>query len=132
MVLAGLVLAGCGDNESFKNDPRPPAPINISAVVNNDRVTVDPRTFGGGPVVIRVANLTDQTQKVTVETDELGASTAGLKQTTSAINPQGTATLKLDMKQGRYSVSVSGDGIRPAKVRVSGERKSSQDQLLLP
>jgi hypothetical protein len=125
-------MAGCGDDKDFANDPRPPAPINVSAVVNDERVTVDPATFGGGPVVIRVANLTDETQKVTVETDQLGADSAGLKQTTSAINPQGTATLKLDMKEGTYTVSVDGSGIEGAKVRVSGERESSQDELLLP
>jgi hypothetical protein len=104
----------------------------VSAVVSDGRVTVDPATFGGGPVVIRVANLTDETQKVTVETDQLGADSAGLKQSTSAINPQGTATLKVEMTEGAYTVSTDGGSIEPAKVRVSGPRKSSQDELLLP
>jgi hypothetical protein len=132
VVLAALALAGCGDDENFANDPRPPAPINVSAVVNDERVTVDPASFGGGPVVIRVANLTDETQKVTVKTDQLGADSAGLEQSTPAINPDGTATLKLDMKEGTYSVSVDGEGIDAAKVKVGTQRKSSQDELLLP
>lgn len=79
-----------------------------------------------------IANLTEQAHKVTVETDELGAGSPGLKQTTSAINPGGTATLKIDLRRGDYTVTVGESGIQDARLKVGAERPSSQDQLLQP
>lgn len=129
--MAVLALAGCGESTDYVNDPRPPAPIDVSAAISEEKVTVSPDTFGAGPITLIIANLTDDTQKVTVQTDDL-SNEAGIKQTSSAINPQGTATLKVDVGQGRYTVSVDGAGIRPARMKVGRDRPSSQDQLLQP
>ncbi|MEA2124603.1 MAG: hypothetical protein QOI80_1385 [Solirubrobacteraceae bacterium] len=128
---AALVLAGCGSESDYANDPRPPTPINISASISPDKVTVSPQEFGAGPVTFLIANLTDDTQQVTVETQDL-AQKAGIKQTSSLINPQGTATLKVDVKEGDYTVSVKSASIQEAHIKVGAERKSSQDQLLQP
>jgi hypothetical protein len=130
-LVAALTLVGCGSESDYKNDPRPPSPINISAAISPDKVTVSPQQFGAGPVTFLIANLTDDTQEVTVETEDL-ANKAGIKQTTSPINPQGTATLKVDVKQGEYVVRTKSATIREAHIKVSAERKSSQDTLLQP
>ena len=66
-----------------------------------------------------------------METEDL-ASQAGIKQTTSPINPQGTATLKLDVKEGKYVVRTKSSSIREAHISVGAERESSQDTLLQP
>jgi hypothetical protein len=132
VVVAALAIAGCGSSKDYANDPRPSTPINVSAVISQDKVSVDPKTFGGGPVTMIIANLTEKTHKVTVETDELGASNPGLKQTSSSINPQGTATLKVDMKSGSYTVRADDPKIKPAHVKVGKSRASSQDELLQP
>ena len=129
--LVALALAGCGSDADYANDPRPPAPINVSAAISTEKVTISPGNFGAGPVTFLIANLTDSNQQVTVETRDLSEK-AGIKQTSSTINPQGTATMKLDIKQGAYTVSVSSKGIRPAALKVGGERESSQDLLLQP
>jgi hypothetical protein len=131
LTAAALALAGCGSQSDYANDPRPPTPINISAAISPDKVTVSPQEFGAGPVTFLIANLTDDTQQLTVETQDL-AQKAGIKQTSSLINPQGTATLKVDVKQGDYTVSVKSASIREAHIKVGAERKSSQDQLLQP
>jgi hypothetical protein len=69
---------------------------------------------------------------VTVETDVLGASSGGIRQSTAPINPQGTATLKLDLRTGRYIVAVADKSIGEARLNVGKPRPSSQDQLLQP
>ncbi len=126
------LLAACGSDPDYANEPRPATPINISAAITDDRITVSPRRFGAGPVVVLIANQTSQAQRVTIESDELGAKTPGIKQQTAPINPQGTATLKIDMSRGRYMVTVDGDGIEETTVRVGRDRGSSSDQLLTP
>jgi hypothetical protein len=131
LVAAALALVGCGSQSDYANDPRPPVPINISASISPDKITVSPHEFGAGPVTFLIANLTEDSQQVTIETQDLAA-TAGIKQTSSVINPQGTATLKLDVKEGDYTVSVESSSIKEAHMQVSAERESSQDQLLQP
>ncbi len=127
VVVAAAMIAGCGGSRDYANDPRPPTPINVAAAISPDKVKVDPRSFGGGPVTVIIDNLTDKAQKVTVEAAE-----PGLKQTSSSINPQGTATLKVDMKRGAYTVSVEDSKIKPAHVMVGKPRASSQDRLRQP
>jgi hypothetical protein len=126
-LVAALALVSCGSESDYKNDPRPPTPINISAAISPEKVTVSPQKFGAGPVTFLIANLTDDTQEVTVETEDL-ANQAGIKQTTSPI----TATLKVDVKEGEYVVRTKSSSIREAHISVGGERKSSQDTLLQP
>lgn len=132
LVCATFAMAGCGGEGDFANEPRPPSPINVTASITDEKITVSPRSFGAGPVVMIIANQTDEAQRVTVETDQLAADNPGLKQSTAPINPNGTATLKVLMSEGRYTVSVEGAGIDGTSLRVGEQRPSSQDQLLLP
>jgi hypothetical protein len=131
-LLATLALAGCGSDEDYANRPRPPAPINVTANVSERGITVSPNTFGAGPVEFIIANLTESAQEITIETEELGGSEPGLRQTTRPINPSGTATLKVDMREGEYEMSADGVGIEPAAIEVEGERESAQNELLQP
>ena len=132
LLAATLALAGCGGESDYANNPRPPSPINITAAVTPEKVTVSPSKFGAGPIVLIVANQTSEPQRVTLETDELAGEQGGIKQSTAPINPDGTATLKVDVREGSYEVSVDGDGINAAKVDVGPERESAQNELLQP
>jgi hypothetical protein len=132
LLVASALVAGCGGGGDYANEPRPPAPINVTAAITDGKVTVSPTRFGAGPIVLIIANESGRSHRLTVETNALGESSPGLKQSTGPINPQGTATLKLDMKRGDYTVSVAAQDVRAARVRVGAQRKSSQDQLLLP
>ena len=84
-----------------------------------------------GPIVIIVSNQTASEQTVTLETEELGGSQPGLKQSTDPISPRGTGTLKADVREGSYAISVR-KGPEPATVEVGPKRKSAQDTLLEP
>jgi hypothetical protein len=133
IVLAlAAAAAGCGGGGDYANKPRPASPINVTAAIDDSRISLSPKSFGAGPVVIIVSNQTGKPQTVTIETDELGGSQAGIKQSTDPIEPRGTATLKVDLRKGDYAVSVKGRGIKAAALKVGAKRKSAQDELLEP
>ncbi len=130
-VLAAALLTGCGGgDDDYANNPRPPAPINVTGTITDRGITISPKSFGAGPVVFIIANQTDEAQKVTLESDTSGG--PGIRQTTSPINPDGTATLKVDMKTGDYEVRVDGGDAEPTALTVGTARKSAQDELLQP
>lgn len=131
--VAPLLLLGCGGaDNTYENRDRPPAPIQVTAYVSKDRVSVSPGTFGAGPITLVVTNQTDRSQQVTLETADTPGAQAGVRQETGPINPRDTATIQADVRQGAYSVHVSGGDIRPAKLAVGAQRPSSQQDLLLP
>jgi hypothetical protein len=132
-VAAGMALAGCGSTSAdYKNEPRPPAPIVLTGYVDDQRVSVSPRTLGAGPISLIVTNQTGTAQRVTLESAGATGSGPGLRQITAPISPRDTATLKADVQPGRYRVHVGGDAIRAARLQVGPERASAQNDLLQP
>jgi hypothetical protein len=134
VLAAALVAAGLGacGADDYQNEPRPPSPINVTAAIDDKQVRVSPVTFGAGPVVILISNQSGTAQNVTFETDELGASTGGIRRSTGAIQPLSTGQLKVDAPEGSYTLSASSAGVEPATVEVSKQRRSAQNDLLLP
>jgi hypothetical protein len=130
-VLATGVVA-CGAESDYQNKPRPPSPISVTAAIDAKRVRVSPGTFGAGPVVFIISNQSGAAQKVTLETDELGAAHGGIRASTQTIGARSTGQLKVDAPQGSYTLSASAGGVTPANVEISARRRSSQNDLLLP
>jgi hypothetical protein len=126
-----LAASACGTTEERPNRPRPPAPIVINASIDTDRVSVSPTRFGAGPIQLVVANLTATSQQITLETAGR-TRRPGIRQQTAPINPRDTATIKADVRSGRYLVHVAGDNIEAATLRVAGRRPSAQNDLLQP
>ena len=134
MLAAGAVcaLAGCGgSSDDYANKPRPATPINVTAAISDKKISISPKQFGAGPVVIIVSNQSGKEQTVTLQTEELGGTQGGIKQSTDPIAPRGTGTLKADMRKGSYALSVR-NGPSPASLEVGPPRKSAQDTLLEP
>lgn len=127
-MVAGIALAGCGEDD-YANEPRPPVPVVVTAAIVDGKVNVAPEQLGAGPIELIVSNLTDAAQQVTLASAQ-GA--PPLRQQTPSINPNGTAQLKVDVRPGTYRLTTGGDGIDAATLRVGEERGSAQDQLLLP
>jgi len=135
-VLVVVVLAfgvvSCGAESDYANKPRPPAPISVTAAIDKTRIRVSPPTFGGGPVVFIISNQSGADQKVTFESDELGAEHGGIRRATNTIEPRSTANLKVDAPEGTYTLTASGDNVAPATIEIGKRRPSSQNDLLLP
>jgi hypothetical protein len=124
-LLAVLALGACGSKD-FPNDPRAPAPKEISAKVDSRQVVVSPDKIGAGLAVFTVANLSESPVRFTVSGPKTEASTA-------EIEPGSPANLKVNLREGDYRVSAGrGVNIRPDTIAVGPERKSSQNRLLLP
>jgi hypothetical protein len=130
--LSALALASCGSGSDYKNELRPASPINITAYVSDKSVSVSPSEFGAGPIIVIVTNQSAKAQDVTLETDQLGASTPGVSQSTGPISPRGTGRLKVDVKSGSYQLKVGSGTIAPARLKVGAARASAQNQVLQP
>jgi hypothetical protein len=131
LLAAGALASDCGGDDDFANDPRPPAPVTVTASIGPEAVDISPRALGAGPVEIIVTNQTDAAQQITFagHGDDPGS---GLRQETPPINPDSTASLTVDVGEGEYRLAVASDGIRAARLVVGAERPSSQNDLLLP
>jgi hypothetical protein len=122
--------AGCGD-EDFENEPRPPVTMELSGVIQDDKVTVSPsRNIGAGPFVITIANQTDVERTITLE----GGS---ITERFGPVEPLETATIQRTLAPGRYEVRAGSTKalpkeIAPALLDVGKERRSSSSELLLP
>ena len=126
----GLLASGCGEESDYANEARPPTPIVVSAAITDGRVSVSPRQFGAGPVTLIVTNQTERAQEVTLETNEIGGESGGIRQTSGPINPGDTASVKAELDRGTYRVGVQGGG--SASLKVGASRPSAQDELLQP
>jgi len=132
VVVLALGVVSCGAESDYANKPRPPKPISVTAAIDKSRIRVSPPTFGGGPVVFIISNQSGAEQKVTFESDELGAEHGGIRRSTGAIAPRSTAQLKVDAEEGAYTLSASGGNVAAATIDVGAARPSSQNDLLLP
>ena len=132
VVLAlGAAAPGCGaDDDEYENRARTPAPVVITAAITDRGVSVSPERLGAGPVELIVTNLTAQAHDLMFETEEIGGTGGGIRQSTGPINPGDTASLQADLTSGAYEISI--DGEPPASLRVGAPRPSAQDRLLQP
>ena len=129
LAVAAAAVAGCGGGSSYKNEPRPPSPIVVTASISKNAVSVSPKKFGAGPITLIVTNQTGASQQLTVEVNN---GQAGFKGRTGPINPRDTGQLKGNLAQGTYSVHVDGNSIRAAQLKVGKQRASAQNELLQP
>jgi hypothetical protein len=123
------VAAGCGD-EDFENKPRAPVAMELTGVIQEDKVTVSPSSVGAGPFVITISNQTDTKHTITLEgeriTEEVGP-----------VAPLDTTTIQRTLAPGSYEVRAGSTKampkeIAPALLDIGAERKNSNSEVLLP
>jgi hypothetical protein len=127
VVAAGMLPAfGCGGDDERANALRPPVPINVAVEIGDARVSASPRRFGAGPITIIASNQSGASRRLTIDGPRL-------RQSVGPINPQDTATLKVTVNPGSYTISADGTaGPKPAAITVGPKRPSAQNQLQLP
>lgn len=127
---AALLTSGCGGGGSYANNPRPAAPLSVSATVAARSISVSPSRIGAGQIRLIVANITSSSQVLTLTPlENRGGGSAAAS--SGPINPQGTAELTYDAVRGDYRLAVE-HGPRAAVLHVGAPRPSAQDQVLLP
>jgi hypothetical protein len=120
-----IVVAACGQSDN-RNQNRPPVPINVSVQIGTNKVTASPAKFGAGPITLLVANQSGASQTVTIDGPRV-------RQSVGPINPEDTATLKVSVQPGDYTLATAETaGLRPARLTVGPKRPSGQNTLLLP
>jgi hypothetical protein len=130
LATAAVTAAGCGGASHFKNEPRPPAPVQLTGVIRDDQLTVSPNRVGAGPIVLLISNQTQQAHTITLD----GVDT---KDVVGPVNPLDTAKLQQTVKQGSYKVKAGSSKavareIKPATLSVGPQRRDSSNQVLLP
>jgi hypothetical protein len=129
-VAVAAVAAGCGEDD-FENEPRPPVPIELSGVIQDDKLTVSPsRNIGAGPFTILISNQTDAEHTVTLEGESI-------TERVGPVAPDDTVEIKRTLAPGSYEVSAgSARAVRreiaPAVLDIGDERENSNSELLLP
>ena len=128
-VIIATGLASCGDDD-FKNEPREAVAVDLTGVIQSDKVTVSPAEVGAGPVVITIANQTNDPHEIFLRGGSVDASVG-------PVAPTSAATIRRTLARGDYEVSVGSEAavpreIKPAKLRVGADRKSGSEDLQLP
>jgi hypothetical protein len=120
-----LAIGACGEDD-FPNDPRPAAPIELTAAIDDKAVSVSPSDdFGAGLVNITISNQTDEPTRLTLE----GPTTA----TSGEIVPGGTGSIKTQLDEGEYEAAAGAElGIKPETLTVGPDRPNSTNELLQP
>lgn len=127
--VVALGLSACGESD-FKNEPRPPVSVELTGVIQKDKVTVSPSKVGAGPILITISNQTDQAHTVTLRGE-------GQKDDVGPINPLDTATIQKTVRSGTYEVIAGSPKAltrepAPATLTIGPKRRNSNDRLLQP
>ena len=123
--LAVLMLAGCGGEDDFENEPRAALPVDLTASVSDKKVDVSPGEVGAGLVNFTIANQASDPVRFTLvgPTDEAS----------NEIPPGTVASLKVNLEEGDYEAGAGeGSDIRADALSVGAERPTSQTELLQP
>ena len=124
-IAASAGAVGCGEDD-FENEPRPASPIELTAAIDKNGVSIAPSDPGAGLVVVTISNQTDEPTQLVLE----GPTDAS----SGEIPAGGTGSIKTALEEGDYEAST-GDSlsdIRPADLTVGPPRESSQNDLLQP
>jgi hypothetical protein len=127
--VAAVVAAGCGA-EDFPNDPRPPAPIELTARIGEKKVAVSPtKRPNGEPIGAGLANITVSNQTP----ENVGLEFIGPTDlATDPVVANGVLQFNIDLEEGIYTVFADDPAIRSTDFEVGPERASAQNDLLLP
>jgi hypothetical protein len=124
VVLSALLLSGCLGNESYKNDPKPPATRTISVFVGEDNIALSPNPFGAGPARFIVTNQTGVLQTVLFSNDEIDREVP--------VGSGQTVNFKQTVEEGDLSISTSNSAAESLIVPVGPTRPSAQQDLDKP
>jgi hypothetical protein len=120
----GVVASGCGAS-SHPNELRVPNTVNITTYITNKQVRLDPAKLGAGIASFTIANQSATDASLTLN--------GPVNAISDPIPAGGTGGLKVDLQSGNYQVTAGRRSpARPTLLSVGPERRSAQNDLLLP
>ena len=124
VLAAVLAVSGCASNESYPNNPKPPATLSASVIIGEDSIGLSPNPFGAGPTRFVITNQTGVLQKVLLSSEQFDREVAvGVGQ---------TANFKQTVSEGELSISADKSAADALIVDVGPERKTAQQDLNQP
>jgi hypothetical protein len=124
VLLVAALVSGCAGNESYPNNPKPPAVLTVSVFVGEDSIAVSPKPFGAGPTRFIVTNQTGVSQKVLFSTDQFDREVP--------VGSGQTANFKQTVEPGDLSISTSNSAADAVTIEVGPKRISAQQDLNQP
>lgn len=129
LAVALSAATGCG-GQDFANRPRPPVTVDLSGVIQNNKVTISPAKVGAGAVDITISNQTKAAHTVTLEGESI-------RERVGPVNPLDTVTIQKTLQQGNYTVKAGSTAavaheIKPARLTIGKERSNSSNDVLQP
>jgi hypothetical protein len=137
LAFCGLLAAGCGSTTplAFKGKSRPSPPVGVSVYVNDHGISISPSSVGAGLVAFYVTNQATRAELITIFRAHHPDATA---LNSGDLPPNGTATVTVDLRKGRYDLTGSGfvggnpAPIAPALLRIGPPRQAGDSALLQP
>ena len=129
VAVAALLVAGCGEDD-FANEPRAPVRVELTGVIQEDKVTVSPAKVGAGPILITISNQTERARTITLEGGQV-------REQVGPVRPLEAETITKTLEPGEYEVRAGSPRavrreIEPAVLSIGRQRRASNDELLLP
>ena len=118
-------VSACGEDD-FENDPRPPSPVELTAAIDKNGVSIAPSDPAAGLVVVTISNQTEEATRLILDGPGDDDPASG------DIPPRGTASIKAALVEGEYQATTGDETIEPAPITVGPPGPSSQNDLLLP
>lgn len=119
-----VVVSGCAGNESYPNNPKPPANLSVSLIVGEDAIALSPNPFGAGPTRFVITNQTGVTQKVLFSNEQIDREVI--------VGSGQTFNFKQTLEPGELSISTDKSAADAEIVDVGPQRKSAQQDLNQP
>lgn len=120
----GVAVSGCASNESYNNDPKPPATRTVTVVVGEDDISASPNDFGAGPTRFITVNTTGVLQEVTYASDRV--------ERTVRVDAKQTANFKMNTEPGYFTIDASDSAANTLEIEVGPKRPTAQQDLNQP
>ena len=91
--------------------------VELTGVIQQDKVTVSPGRLGAGPVLITISNQTEDPHTVILEGESL-------LRRTGVVDPRDTATIQSTLAPGSYEVSAGPRRRWPRRSRLRCSRSA--------
>lgn len=124
VLLVAALASGCAGNESYPNNPKPPATRTVSVIVAEDEIALSPKSFGAGPARFIITNQTGTDQKVLLSTEQFDREVL--------VGSGQTANFKQTVEPGDLSISTDNAAADAVTVEIGPERESAQQDLNQP